>query len=86
MPKLLRDSIAEYPADVRRLGVQGRVVLELTVDEDGRVAAARVLKSLHPKLDEAATVAARALRFAPGTLDDRPVRVRIPYSYVFVLE
>ncbi|MBM4394920.1 MAG: energy transducer TonB [Deltaproteobacteria bacterium] len=86
MPKLVGDSVAEYPADVRRLGVQGRVVLELTVDEGGRVAGAKVVRNVHPRLDEAALLASRALRFAPGTLDGRPVRVRIPYSYVFVLE
>jgi len=86
MPKMKRDSVAEYPAEVRRLGVQGRVVLELLVDEEGHVAHARVAKGLHPRLDEAALAAAKGLGFAPGTVDGRPARVKIPYTYVFVLD
>lgn len=86
MPKVVGDSVAEYPAEARRLGVQGKVVLEVVVDESGRVARARVLRSLHPLLDEAAVRAAKGLRFRPGRVDGRPVVVKIPYTYVFVLD
>ena len=86
MPKLLGDSPAEYPPDVRRLGIQGRVVLDLVVDEEGRVVGARVAKALHPRLDTAALDASKRLRFSPGTVDGQATRVRIPYTYVFVLE
>jgi len=86
MPRLTRDSVAEYPAKVRRLGIQGRVVLQLVVDGRGKVIRRRVIKSLHPLLDEVSLEAARSLRFKPGTLDGEPIRVKIPYTYVFVLE
>jgi TonB family protein len=86
MPRLKHNSIAEYPADVRRLGIEGRVVLELLIDEDGKVALARVVRPLHPRLDETALVAAKGLVFSPATLDGKPRSVKIPYSYVFVLD
>ncbi len=86
MPKVVADATAEYPTEARRLGIQGKVVLELVVNESGRVARARVLKSLHPLLDEAALRAAKHLRFRPGRVDGRPVVVKIPYTYVFVLD
>lgn len=86
MPKVLGDSVAEYPAEARRLGFQGKVVLEVVVDESGRVARVRVLRPLHPLLDEAAVRAAKGLRFRPGRVDGRPVSVKIPYTYVFVLD
>lgn len=86
MPSVVGDSVAEYPAEARRLGVQGKVVLEVVVDEEGKVARARVLRPLHPLLDEAALRAAKGLRFRPGRVDGRPVRVKIPYTYVFVLD
>ncbi len=85
-PKLLSDSVAAYPMDVRRLGIQGRVVLELVVDEEGRVVRSRVVKSLHPRLDEAALAASKGLRFSPATVDNTPTTVKIPYNYVFVLD
>lgn len=86
MPRLLGDSVAEYPEEARRLGLQGKVVLEVVVDESGRVDRARVLKTLHPLLDEAALRAAKGLRFRPGQVDGKPTKVKIPYTYVFVLE
>ena len=86
MPKLRKDSVAEYPPEVRKLGIQGRVVLELVIDEDGKVARSRVVRGLHPRLDEAAMAASKGLGFAPGSLAGKPTAVRISYTYVFVLE
>jgi TonB family protein len=45
-----------------------------------------VLKSLDPRLDQAAVEAARKMRFKPALRDGVPVQIRIPYSFVFVLE
>ncbi len=86
MPRLMADSVAEYPEEARRLGVQGKVVLEIVVDEAGRVSRVKVLRSLHPLLDEAAARAARGLRFRPGRINGKPVSVKIPYTYIFVLD
>lgn len=86
MPKLVSDSVAAYPAEIRKLGLQGRVVLELIINGKGRVIRKRVVRPLHPVLDKAALAAASGLRFDPGTLDGVPVKVKIPYTYVFVLE
>lgn len=86
MPKVVGESVAEYPDEARRLGIQGKVVLEVVVDEEGGVSRVRVLKGLHPLLDSAAVQAARGLRFSPARVGGRPVSVKIPYTYVFVLD
>jgi TonB family protein len=86
MPRLLRDSKPEYPEEAKKRGVEGKVVLELIVDERGEVAFARVLKSLDPTLDAAALNAAKGLRFSPATKDGTPVSVKITYTFAFVLE
>jgi len=86
MPKVLQDSKADYPDEARRLGVQGKVVLELLIDEHGAVARSRVVRKLHPLLDAAALEASRRLRFQPARVDGQPVPVKIPYTYVFVLD
>jgi len=86
MPRLLVDSKPEYPEEARKRGVEGKVILEIIVDEKGEVASARVLKSVEPVLDKVALDAAKKLRFSPATKDGRPVSVKITYTFAFVLE
>lgn len=74
-----------YPAQARRLGVEGKVVLRLTVNPEGRVEKVEILDGPGFGLNQAAAEAARRLRFRPATLDGRPVAVRIRYTYTFVL-
>ncbi|HKP63746.1 MAG TPA: energy transducer TonB [Polyangiales bacterium] len=62
-----------YTDDARRARVEGRVRIELAVDDQGVVTNARVLDGLGHGLDEAALAAARALRFSPATLCKRAV-------------
>lgn len=86
MPTLLKKEIPPYPEKAKELGIEGRVVLEVTVNGDGKVIAVRVVTSLHPLLDAAATKAARKMRFAPGTVNGTPVTLKIPVPFTFVLD
>lgn len=54
-----------YPPIAIAYGVRGRVVLEATVDQHGRVVATRVIHSV-PVLDEAAVNAVRQWQFEPA--------------------
>ena len=76
----------DYPQRVRELGIEGRVVLELTVTGEGTVSQTRYLRRLHPLLDAACRRAARKMRFRPATVNGTPVTVKIPYSFAFVLD
>jgi TonB family protein len=64
----------EYPPEARRARVSGKVVVEVTVDECGRVIAARALSG-HVDLVEGAIKAARQWRFTRTKLGGRPVKV-----------
>lgn len=86
MPKVQQKVIAEYPDKTKELGIEGRVVLQLSVDGKGRVKEARVVTALHPLLDAAAKAAALKMRFAPATVNGTPVAVKIPYTFTFVLD
>jgi protein TonB len=87
MPKIQGQKVqAEYPEKARELGIEGRVVLELTIDAQGKVKLARVLKGLHPLLDASAKAAALKMRFVPGTVNGTPVTVKIRYKFTFVLD
>jgi TonB family protein len=85
-PKVRRRVLAEYSDRMRELGIEGRVVLELTIDGRGKVAEVKLVSGLHEELDRAAIAAARQMEFEPATVDGRPVRVRIPYTFTFVLD
>ena len=57
---------------VERANVHGIVIVEVTIDVDGTVKDARVLRSI-PILDAAALDAVRQWRYEPTLLDGKPV-------------
>ncbi len=74
----------EYPARARRRGWEGRVLLEVAVDAEGRVAAVRTVESSgYDLLDRAAAAAVQRWRFAPARRFGREVAdtVEIPIRF-----
>ena len=65
-PRLLQSVEPEYTDTARKARVGGIVILELTIETDGRVGAARVLKPLPMGLDQKAIEAVRQWRYAPA--------------------
>ena len=67
--KWLVKSTPRLPVGVYFQGLQGSVVLSLTLDKNGRVIDTRVLRSSgHPALDELARVAASNWRLSPDSV------------------
>jgi len=62
-PRLLSRSTPVYTDAARAAGVSGKVRVEITVDESGRVVSVRLLEGLGYGLDEAALATARAMTF-----------------------
>lgn len=73
-----------YPAIAKAARAQGAVVVQVLVDEEGKVMAAQVLSG-HPLLQAAAVKAAREALFTPTLLNARPVKVAGTLTYNFVL-
>lgn len=73
---------AAYPPDALAAGVDGAVVAEILVNEQGIVADARVLKSI-PPLDEAALKAVREWRYDPTIVDGKAVPVKMTVTVNF---
>jgi protein TonB len=71
-PRLLRQTSPRYPEVAFIKKVQGVVVVELLIDDAGRVARARVIQSV-PLLDAAAMATVRQWSFAPAVKHGRPV-------------
>ena len=71
-----------YPPDAAATKIQGVVIVEIVVDETGRVADARVLRSI-PLLDEAALASVKQWRYEPTVVDGKPVQVRMTVTVNF---
>jgi TonB family protein len=86
LPPVLKErSIAEYPIDALRDRVEGTVGLELSLDDTGRVTAARVTSPAGHGFDEAALAAAAAFVFEPAREGGKPIRSTIQFAYEFHL-
>jgi Ca-activated chloride channel family protein len=71
-----------YPAGAKVVGVTGTVVVEVLIDESGKVISARALSG--PQMLQAASAeAARRAKFSPTILSGQPVKVigRITYNF-----
>jgi TonB family protein len=74
-----------YPPIAQSARVQGVVILELRLDEQGRVVDARVLRSI-PLLDQAALDAVRQWEYTPTLLNGVPTPVIMTVTVEFKLE
>jgi TonB family protein len=73
-PVKIKDVPPVYPALAQSARVQGEVVIEATVGEDGKIADARVVKSV-PMLDQAALDAVKQWEYQPSLLNGVPTPV-----------
>jgi protein TonB len=73
-----------YPPIARAARASGTVVVQIVVNEEGRVISASAVSG-HPLLQSAAVAAARQARFAPTLLSGQPVKVSGVLTYNFVL-
>jgi len=75
-----------YPPEAKQKGLQGRVTLQFTVEKDGSVTGVKVLRGVHPLLDdEAVKVISDSPKWTPGTVRGEPTRVVYNFPVVFQL-
>jgi len=85
-PKPIKRVNAAYPDLARQAQAEGRVIVQVTIDETGRVIDAVVLKSdTIESLNDAAIAAAKKWLFKPAKQRDVPVKARIVLPFVFRL-
>ena len=73
----------KYTPEAENAGIEGKVRLELKVNERGEVEDAKVLKGLGYGLDEAAVQTVTRWQFRPATLCGKPVAATFVVSVVF---
>ena len=87
MPRVLTEVKPNYTAEAMRAKVQGAVMVEAIVREDGSVGQVRIVRSLDRTfgLDEEALKAVKKWRFSPGKRQDRNVAVIVEIELTFTL-
>ena len=73
-----------YPKKARRKGIEGRVIVKFIVEKDGAVGEVKVVKGVHPMLDEEAQRVVESMpEFHPGMQRGKPVRVsyHLPFNF-----
>ena len=76
----------DYPEIAKANGVQGRVMVQFTVQKDGSVGNVKLLRGVDPSLDkEALRVVALSPKWEPGRQRDRYVNVTYQFPVNFVL-
>jgi TonB family protein len=83
-PRKITDVKPVYPPDALQARVQGVAIIEIVIDETGKVAEAIVLRS-PPLLGPAADAAVRQWEFAPTLLNGNPVPVIMIATVQFIL-
>lgn len=80
------ESIAKniyYTEVAKRIGIEGKVIINALINKNGDVEDAEVLKGLLPELDAIALEAVKVAKFNPGMQRDKPVKVwvRVPIQF-----
>ena len=72
-PQFIQRALPQYPRLARRLGVEGTVLLRLSIDASGKLTQAEVVQSAGHGFDEEALRAVRQSVFSPAVREGRPV-------------
>lgn len=82
-PKLIKKVDPIYPPEAREAGVEGTVILEATIDIQGKVTNIRVLKGGNDPLNKAAMEALGQWEYEPLIVDGKPMRCVITVTTRF---
>ncbi|MGD8427990.1 MAG: energy transducer TonB [Balneolaceae bacterium] len=91
MPELIGglaslQSTIRYPEMARKAGIEGRVIVQFIVTEDGSVENPRVIRGIGGGCDEEALRAVKKAKFKPGRQRGEAVRVQYSLPVVFRLQ
>ena len=87
MPRLLTEFRVPYPPEAKQKKIQGTVVMSILIDQNGNAREATLISGPGTGLNEAAEFAViKHMKFRPAYVDDKPVAVRMRFSYRFILE
>jgi TonB family protein len=88
-PKLIKETSNNpvYPEEARKSGAEGKVILNLQIDENGKLVQTRVQQSSGSSdLDEAAKNSIKNSKWNPAIKAGKPIKVWVAMPFVFELD
>ena len=82
--KALQQSV-EYPEFAKKAGIEGRVIVQFVVNEQGDVQDPKVTRGVHKLLNEEAIRAVKEQKFKPGKQRGQAVKVQMSLPVTFRL-
>ncbi len=76
----------QYPDAARRAGIEGRVIVQFIVNENGQVRDTQIIRGIGGGCDEAAIEAIESVEWTPGRQRGRAVRVQFQLPIMFRLD
>jgi RNA polymerase sigma factor (sigma-70 family) len=85
-PKAGRRPAPVYPASMRETNTPGSVVVEMIIDQTGKVVETQVLKSTHPEFEMPSLQAVQQWQFTPGQANGRAVVTKVTQLLEFMAD
>jgi hypothetical protein len=76
LPVTLRQNVPSVPPSVMRMGNLRPGMLEVMIDETGKVETARFITPIHPVYDQMVIASAQGWRYKPATSDGTPIKFK----------
>lgn len=86
LPKVTKEVKATYPSEAKKAHVEGAVILDIIIDNQGMVRDVQVVSGPGHGLNESAAEALKKFEFKPGYKGLNAVAVKIRYTYRFKLD
>ena len=83
--KALQESV-EYPEFAKKAGIEGRVIVQFVVNEQGNVQNPKVTRGVHKLLNKEAIKAVKEQSFKPGKQRGEAVKVQMSLPVTFRLQ
>ena len=83
--KALQQSV-EYPEFAKKAGIEGRVIVQFVVNEQGNVQNPKVTRGVHKLLNKEAIKAVKQQKFKPGKQRGEAVKVQMSLPVTFQLQ
>jgi TonB family protein len=83
MPGVIKAFPPKYPHALRVKGIQGRVVLDIIIDEAGKAEKISIESMTHKGFAESAIAAGKKYEFSPGYYQGEPVKVRVKLPIIY---
>lgn len=78
----IHDVQPKYPIEARESGIEGTVLLQATIDTEGKIINLKIIQG-HPVLNKAAYDAVSQWRYKPYTINGQPVEVETSIKIEF---